>query len=197
MHIEPSIVVRNSACLGCYNACGSRVKIDKSTGKILQVYGNPYNPENAEPHLSFNSSLKDGYLAFSRYEDKGNTYRGTLCQRGNATLDAHYDPLRILTPLKRTGKRGEGQWKPISWDELLEETVEGGKLFADIGEDYHVDGFRAVRDTETPLDPNAPEFGPKSNQFVLFGGGADGRTPFAPRFTNAFGTKNYFRHGYS
>ncbi|NIV33815.1 MAG: molybdopterin-dependent oxidoreductase, partial [Anaerolineae bacterium] len=28
-----------------------------------------------------------------------------------------YDPDRIMTPLLRTGKRGEGKWKRISYDE--------------------------------------------------------------------------------
>lgn len=197
VEIEPSILMRHSACLGCYSSCGNRVKIDKETGKILRVYGNPYNPNNAEPHINFEEPLTESYLAFSTYKNKGHLNRGTLCARGNATLEAHYDPMRILVPLKRTSSRGEGQWKPITWDEAVNETVEGGKLFADIGEDMEIEGFRAVRDLETPIDPNSPEFGPKSNQLAYFGGRGDGRTSFAGRFTGAFGTVNNYSHGYS
>ncbi len=197
VEVEPSILMRHSACLGCYSSCGNRVKIDKDTGKILRVYGNPYNPNNAEPHLSFEEPLTESYLAFSGYKDKGSVHRGALCARGNATLESHYDPMRILVPLKRTGSRGEGKWKPITWDEAVEETVEGGELFKDIGEDVRVDGFRKVRDLETPIDAKAPEFGPKANQLVFFGGRGDGRTSFASRFTNSFGTVNNFGHGYS
>jgi anaerobic selenocysteine-containing dehydrogenase len=45
--------------------------------------------------------------------------RGTLCPKGIAGLQGLYDPDRIRTPLKRVGKRGEGRWDPISWDEAL------------------------------------------------------------------------------
>ena len=47
-------------------------------------------------------------------------------------------------------------------------TVEGGELFKDIGEDIVIDGFRKIRDLETPIDSKAPEFGPKTNQLVFF-----------------------------
>lgn len=197
VEIEPSIVMRNSACLGCYTSCGNRVKIDKATGKILRVYGNPYNPNNAEPHLSMKEPLTESYLAFSAYKGKGNLHRGTLCARGNATLESHYDPMRITVPLKRTDKRGQGKWKPISWEELVTETVEGGNLFGDIGEDYQIEGFKQVRDNETLIDSERPDLGPKSNQLVLNGGRGDGRTVIAGRFAGAFGTVNNYSHGYS
>lgn len=195
--VEKSILMRHSACLGCYSSCGNRVKIDKNTGKILRVYGNPYNPNNAEPHLSFEEPLTESYLAFSGYKDKGSNHRGALCARGNATLESHYDPLRILVPLKRTGGRGEGKWKPITWEEAVHETVEGGKLFKDIGENKEIEGFRKVRNLEEPIDSKTLEMGPKANQLIFFGGRGDGRTSFAGRFTNAFGSVNNYGHGYT
>lgn len=191
---NPEILIRNSACLGCFSSCGNRVKIDRKTGKILRVSGNPYNPNNAEPHLLYETPIKESYQAFGQFQDKGLIHRGALCARGNATLETHYDPMRILVPLKRTGKRGDGKWKPLAWEQALEETVEGGKLFAEIGEDRVVEGFRQVYDTETPLDPKQPELGPRSNQLVCIGGRADGRTPFPMRFAAAFGSINYYTH---
>ncbi|MEW6661116.1 MAG: hypothetical protein ACOY9Y_01780 [Bacillota bacterium] len=189
------IVMRHSACLGCYSSCGNRVKIDLEHDRVLQVFGNPYNPNNTEPHLPYQAHLNEAYLAFSSHAGKGNTGRGALCGRGNATLQAHQDPMRTLFPFKRAGRRGEGKWKPITWEEAVQETVEGGRLFKEIGEDREIEGFRHVRDLKTPIDPNCPEFGPKANQLVFFGGRGDGRMIFASRFMNAFGSVNYFTHG--
>ena len=191
---NPGILMRHSPCLGCYSSCGNRVKIDKRNERILTVAGNPYNPNNAEPHLAMAAPLQDGYLAFSSYQDRGHKYRGALCANGQGTLQAHYDPYRILSPLKRAGKRGEGKWRPITWKQALQETVEGGTLFQDLGEPQEVEGLRQVRNLQTPIDPAQPEMGPKANQLVFIGGRGDGRTPFAQRFTAAYGTLNYYSH---
>lgn len=193
---NPSILMRHSSCLGCYSSCGNRVKIDKRTGKMLRVSGNPYHPQNAGPILAYDAPLTDSYLAFSRYKERGHAGRATLCARGNATLEAHYDPYRILVPLKRAGKRGEGKWKPITWEQAIQETVEGGELFKEFGENT-VEGFRQVYDPKTPMDPSQPELGPKSNQLVMIGGRGDGRTSFGNRFFGAFGSVNTFTHGYT
>ena len=48
--------------------------------------------------------------------DHPNT-RGKLCAKGNSGFLHVYDPDRIMTPLLRTGARGEGKWKRISYDE--------------------------------------------------------------------------------
>jgi tetrathionate reductase subunit A len=193
---NPNILMRHSACLGCYSSCGNRVKIDKRSGKILRVSGNPYNPQSAGPALAYDAPLAEGYLAFSTYKERGHAGRATLCARGNATLDAHYDPYRMLVPLKRAGKRGEGKWKPITWEQVIQETVEGGELFKEYGEKA-VEGLRQIYDVKTPMDPSQPELGPKSNQLVLIGGRGDGRTAFGGRFMGAFGSVNNFSHGYS
>ena len=42
------------------------------------------------------------------------------CVRGRAYLRRQYHPDRLLTPLKRTGGRGEGKFQPISWDAALD-----------------------------------------------------------------------------
>jgi anaerobic selenocysteine-containing dehydrogenase len=51
---------------------------------------------------------------------------GKLCARGQGGVGQVYNPDRLLFPLKRVGKRGEGKWKRITWDQALEELV--GKL---------------------------------------------------------------------
>ncbi|MDI7259780.1 MAG: molybdopterin-dependent oxidoreductase [Thermodesulfobacteriota bacterium] len=45
--------------------------------------------------------------------------RGRLCPKGQAGLQVLYDPDRIRYPLRRKGKRGEGKWEKISWDEAI------------------------------------------------------------------------------
>ena len=59
--------------------------------------------------------------------------RGKLCARGQAGVDQLYDPDRILYPLKRVGKRGEGKWKRITWPEALEELVARLRVLRDEG----------------------------------------------------------------
>ncbi len=197
VEVNPNILMRNSACLGCYSSCGNRVKINKETGLATRVMGNPYNPSSAQPHLAMETSLLDSYLSFSTYGDMGNEGRAALCARGNATLTAHHDPNRILVPLKRADKRGEAKWQPITWEEAVKETVEGGTPFAHLGETTPIEGIKDVHDPNTPMDMANPELGPKSFQMVHFGGRGDGRTAFAGRFTGAFGTPNNFSHGYT
>jgi thiosulfate reductase/polysulfide reductase chain A len=46
--------------------------------------------------------------------------RGMLCARGNAGAKIPYDPDRLKYPLMRVGKRGEGKWKRISWEEAFD-----------------------------------------------------------------------------
>lgn len=53
---------------------------------------------------------------------------GKLCARGQGGVGQVYNPDRILFPMKRVGKRGEGKWKRISWEEALDEVT--GKLKA-------------------------------------------------------------------
>ncbi|WP_017754709.1 DMSO/selenate family reductase complex A subunit [Calidifontibacillus oryziterrae] len=43
------------------------------------------------------------------------------CVRGRGYRRHVYHPDRIKTPLRRTGKRGEGKFKEISWDEAIKE----------------------------------------------------------------------------
>ncbi len=188
---NPDQYIANTVCVGCTTLCGVRVRVDKNTQKVLRVTGNPYHILSADPFLPYEMSIKDSFKMLSRYQDQGLVHRSTACGRGNAVLDKLYDPYRVLTPLKRVGPRGSGKWQAISFEQLVKEVVEGGDLFGE----GHVDGLQAIRDVETPLDPDAPEFGPKSNQLAFIAGFKEGRLPLAKRFSVlSFGSINFTGH---
>ncbi|HDL8016446.1 TPA: tetrathionate reductase subunit TtrA, partial [Yersinia enterocolitica] len=59
-----------------------------------------------------------------------------------------------------------------------------------------VEGLRAIRDLDTPIDAKQPSLGPKANQLLVTNAGDDGRDTFIQRFAHqAFGTKNLGSHG--
>src|ERR1700751_5115225 len=41
--------------------------------------------------------------------------QGKLCVRGQAAIQITYHPDRIANPMKRTGERGSGQYKEVTW----------------------------------------------------------------------------------
>jgi DMSO reductase family type II enzyme molybdopterin subunit len=47
------------------------------------------------------------------------------CQKGATCSQLMRGPSRLRYPLKRVGKRGEGRWKRISWNEALDEVARG------------------------------------------------------------------------
>ena len=59
--------------------------------------------------------------------------KGKLCPKGQAGINQLYDPDRILYPMRRAGKRGEGKWKRISWNEALDELTARLKKLRDDG----------------------------------------------------------------
>ena len=82
-----------STCLNCYARCGIMGFVEYR--RITKLEGNPSHPNS----------------------------RGKLCAKGQAGVNLVYDPDRILSPMKRTGKRGEGKWEKISWQDALDMTA--------------------------------------------------------------------------
>lgn len=76
-----------SVCLNCSSVCGMNVLV--KDGEVLGVEGNPNDP-NAQ---------------------------GKLCAKAHGGVSSVNYPERIVYPLKRVGKRGEGLWQRISMDE--------------------------------------------------------------------------------
>jgi tetrathionate reductase subunit A len=122
-------------CLQCNTQCTIKGKIQN--GVLVKVDGNPYSPNNMLPAIDYKTPLADAALI-----------DGKLCPKGQATIQTQYDPYRLVKVLKRAGPRGSNKWKTIPFDQAINEIVNGGKLFADIGEDRVVPGFKDVLATK-------------------------------------------------
>lgn len=81
-------------CDMCPWRCGIVVK--SVNGRVYKIDGNPKDPKS----------------------------RGALCARGQAGVSFLYDPDRLKQPMIRTGERGEGTFRPVSWEEALDYTAE-------------------------------------------------------------------------
>ncbi len=96
-----------TTCFNCESACGLLAYVDKDSLQVRKFEGNPEHPGS----------------------------RGRNCAKGPATLNQVTDPDRILYPLKRVGRRGEGKWERVSWDAVLDELAQ--RIRTALGEKRH------------------------------------------------------------
>lgn len=61
--------------------------------------------------------VEDGKGVFIRGNPNDKGRGGRVCARGGSGFNQMYDPNRLIKPIMRTGERGEGKWKEVSWDE--------------------------------------------------------------------------------
>ncbi len=74
-------------------------------------------------HCALKTIIKDGRIVRTEkaiYSDP-EADEGHICQKGILACRQPYNPDRLTTPLKRIGKRGEGKWEKITWDQALDE----------------------------------------------------------------------------
>jgi thiosulfate reductase/polysulfide reductase chain A len=133
---QPNVEHRFSVCDMCLNKCGLIARVED--GVVTKLDPNP-------------KFLKS---------------RGMLCARGNAGIEQLYDPDRLKYPLLRKGKRGEGKWQRISWDQALDHAAE---KFREIAKKYTRCG-------------------------VLFTPGSDMQSTFVHWFAEVFGSYNVTTH---
>lgn len=87
--------IRRSVCpYDCPDTCSLLVEV--SEGKAVRVMGDPDHPFT----------------------------RGTLCPKMNRYQNTVHSPLRLVQPLLRTGSKGSGDFRPISWEEAITHIVE-------------------------------------------------------------------------
>ena len=63
--------------------------------------------------------VKDGKLVRIEGMKEAPNSWGKLCPRAFASIQWLYSPQRLKYPLKRVGKKGEGEFERITWDEAL------------------------------------------------------------------------------
>ncbi|MCP4603302.1 MAG: molybdopterin-dependent oxidoreductase [Proteobacteria bacterium] len=64
--------------------------------------------------------VENGVITKTAPADFPNPSDRGICRKGLATPELVYHPNRLRHPLKRTGKRGEGGWERVSWEEALD-----------------------------------------------------------------------------
>jgi anaerobic selenocysteine-containing dehydrogenase len=89
----PASVVETACPLDCPDACSLAVTVRH--GKVMALDGSRKNP------------VTDGYI----------------CAKVRKFGDRVYGPDRLLHPAVRNGRKGEGKFKRVSWDEALERIV--------------------------------------------------------------------------
>jgi anaerobic selenocysteine-containing dehydrogenase len=176
-----------SVCLNCHIRCPMKTKFQD--GVLVKIDGNPYAAKTFLPNIPFETQPVEA----ARVD-------GHFCPKGQAGVQTYYDPYRIRHTLKRVGPRGGNQWQTISFDQAIEEIVEGGNLFGE----GHVPGLREIYSLKDPkiaqtmaadvealrkgiltvkdfqskhadhldtlIDPEHPDLGPKNNQFCFMAG---------------------------
>ena len=119
-------------CDMCPWKCG--IAVQSVDGRVIKVDGNINDPKS----------------------------RGMLCGRGQGGVSFMYDPDRLRSPMIRTGERGEGKFREVSWEEAL---------------DYTAEKILAIKD----------KYGPES--LAIFGH-TTGDFWFTDYFAQAWGTPN-------
>jgi anaerobic selenocysteine-containing dehydrogenase len=85
--------------------------------KVLNVLG--ACPHDCPDTCSLVTTVQDGVAIKVHGNPAHPQTGGVLCAKVSKYTERTYHPERILQPLKRVGKKGEGRFEAVSWDEAL------------------------------------------------------------------------------
>ena len=81
-------------------------------------------PRDCYDSCSIVTRVRDGKLHSIEANKKQPFTQGFLCPKGQNLMQYVYSKERVLYPMKRDGKKGEGKFKRISWDQALNEIAD-------------------------------------------------------------------------
>lgn len=94
-------IVRGACPHDCPDTCATVVTVQD--GRATRIHGDPDHPFT----------------------------RGFLCAKVNRYLERTYHEDRLTVPLRRVGKKGDGRFEPVSWDEAIADIAERLRAIAD------------------------------------------------------------------
>lgn len=93
--------VEPGGCNICFNCCS--VNFHFKGEELVKITGNEHDP----------------------------VLKGKLCPKAQMTIQMYHSENRLTRPLKRVGKRGEGKFEPIGWEQALDEITDKLKAARD------------------------------------------------------------------
>ena len=88
-------------------------------GNLTQVLG--ACPHDCPDTCALITTLDNGRAIKVQGNPAHKATDGVLCTKVSRYAERTYHPERLLTPLKRAGPKGSGQFEPVSWDDALDD----------------------------------------------------------------------------
>jgi len=87
-------------------------------------------PHDCPDTCALHVTVRDGRVVRVAGDPEHPTTHGALCTKVSRYAERTYHPERVLTPLKRIGRKGEGRFEPVGWDEALDDIAARLKAIA-------------------------------------------------------------------
>src|SRR5688572_23826129 len=88
------------------------------------------NPHGSPETCAMLFTVEDAVATENKGDPSMPFTEGTLCTKVAYYLERTYSPDRLQYPMRRTGRKGEGKFRRISWDEALDEIAARLKALA-------------------------------------------------------------------
>src|SRR5262245_53304988 len=124
MDCRPAMPAVTGGCDAVYNVrVEGRNAVSSSNGSLQVIHG--ACGHDCPDTCSWVVEVRDGTAQTLTGNASHPFTRGTLCAKVNHYLERVYHPDRVLHPLKRRGRTGDGQFGLVSWVEALTDIAAG------------------------------------------------------------------------